>query len=96
MDKSFVVINEDVWHSILEKNEISTSEPEPEQTEELLLHRIANCLHDFPGYAEVHRVTSSTQHWTVENGLLTPTMKVKRPEIQKLYHTEIENMYAGH
>lgn len=30
---------------------------------------------------------------TVENGLLTPTMKVKRKDVAKYFHLQIENMY---
>merc|ERR1711879_479724 len=32
--------------------------------------------------------------WTVEKDLLTPTFKTKRPQLQRYYETEIENMYA--
>ena len=35
-------------------------------------------LHAFPGYAKVRSVTPSLELWTVENGLLTPTLKVRR------------------
>jgi long-chain acyl-CoA synthetase len=52
-------------------------------------------LRDFPGYARIHYLTCVADPWTVENGLLTPTQKVKRNEIEKRYAREIEAMYAG-
>jgi long-chain acyl-CoA synthetase len=52
-------------------------------------------LRDFPGYARIHYLARVTDPWTVENGLLTPTQKVKRNEIEKRYAREIEAMYAG-
>ncbi|MEX2164294.1 MAG: AMP-dependent synthetase/ligase [Sulfuricaulis sp.] len=51
-------------------------------------------LHDFPGYARIHHVANVTEPWTVENGLLTPTLKPKRREIEIRYETEIAAMYA--
>jgi long-chain acyl-CoA synthetase len=33
--------------------------------------------------------------WTVENGLLTPTLKVKRNDVLKRFAREIEAVYAG-
>ncbi|MHB1142031.1 MAG: AMP-dependent synthetase/ligase [Sulfuricaulis sp.] len=52
-------------------------------------------LRDFPGYVRIHYLTRVTDAWTVENGLLTPTQKTKRNEIEKRYAREIEAMYAG-
>jgi long-chain acyl-CoA synthetase len=50
----------------------------------------------FPGYAQVRRVTVSLEPWTVENGILTPTMKVKRAKVMEKFNAEIDAMYMGH
>jgi long-chain acyl-CoA synthetase len=34
--------------------------------------------------------------WTIENGLLTPTLKIKRHVIEKQYANEIKELYRGH
>jgi len=34
--------------------------------------------------------------WTVEEGILTPTMKLKRPVIHQLFAEQITEMYEGH
>lgn len=52
-------------------------------------------LRDFPGYVRIHHLARVMDAWTVENGLLTPTQKTKRNEIEKRYAREIEAMYAG-
>ena len=60
----------------------------------IILQQIAKALRDFPGYAKVRRVLLTLDPWTVENGLLTPTLKTKRQLIMNKYQDEIEAMYA--
>jgi len=60
------------------------------------LARIGAQMRQFPGYAEVRRVTLSRTPWTVENGLLTPTLKLKRTKVMDLFQAELDAMYAGH
>lgn len=50
-------------------------------------------LRTFPGYARIRYLARVPGPWTVENGLLTPTLKVKRGEIERRYAKNIEDMY---
>ncbi len=63
--------------------------------EKLLLARIAAQMKDFPGYAQVRRITATLDPWTVENGLLTPTLKLRRSRVMEKFQAELDQMYTG-
>ena len=50
-------------------------------------------LKDFPGYAKIRHLARVNEAWTVENGLITPTLKLKRNKIEERYAKEIAAMY---
>jgi long-chain acyl-CoA synthetase len=50
-------------------------------------------LHEFPGYARICHIKRLAEPWTVENGLLTPTLKIKRGEVMRRFGADIEAMY---
>lgn len=64
-------------------------------TEELLEHIQAK-MKDFPGYARIHKIAVCTDPWTIDNGLLTPTMKPKRKSIIECNKKLIDELYSGH
>ena len=66
------------------------------EVQKLLLARIAAQMKEFPGYAQVRRITATLDHWTVENGLLTPTLKLRRTRVLEKFHAEMDEMYSGH
>jgi long-chain acyl-CoA synthetase len=66
------------------------------QAQDVILRRIAEQLKSFPGYAQVRRVVLTLEPWTVENGLMTPTLKLKRAKVMERFNAEIDAMYAGH
>jgi long-chain acyl-CoA synthetase len=66
------------------------------EAEKLLLARVAVQMKEFPGYAQVRKITAVLEPWTVEDGLLTPTLKLKRPRVMERFNAEIDRMYAGH
>ncbi len=67
-----------------------------ERAEKLVLARIARQLGAFPGYAQVRRVALLTEPWTVDNGLLTPTLKPRRARILERYADRVDSLYRGH
>ena len=42
---------------------------------------------------KIKKIQLLDENFTIENGLLTPTMKVKRKKVIEKYKTEIENLY---
>jgi long-chain acyl-CoA synthetase len=63
--------------------------------EKAVLARIAKQIETFPGYATIRRAHLSLDPWTVDNGLLTPTLKIKRPQIEMHHEEDIEALYAN-
>ncbi len=61
----------------------------------LLKNQIQQALHDFPGYAKVRRFILADQPWTIENGFLTPTMKLKRQRVEDFYDKQIAQLYES-
>ena len=90
------VLNADHWQKLAAASGLDVSAPRSAQAEKAILGRIAAQIADFPGYAQVRRVTVTLDAWTVENGLLTPTMKLKRTKVMEKFNAEIDGMYAGH
>ena len=43
----------------------------------------------------VRRFTVADAGFTVENGLMTPTLKVRRHKIREMYGMRLEALYAG-
>ena len=58
--------------------------------------RIAGLIKGFPGYAQVRRVAIVDDKWTVDNGLLTPTLKLRRAQVLERYRDRIDELYKGH
>jgi len=46
-------------------------------------------------HEKIHNFVVVKEDWTVENKLLTPTMKIKRNLIEKLYNTNYKTWYEG-
>lgn len=63
---------------------------------QVLCQRAGQRLREFPGYAQVRRVAALQEIWSTENGLLTPTLKLRRNRIQEHYSALIEQLYEGH
>lgn len=48
---------------------------------------------NLPTYQKINSIIISNEDWTIENKILTPTMKIKRNELNKKYQTEYHNWF---
>ena len=65
-----------------------------QETEEKKLTKLANeRLKGFPRYIRIRRVIATKDPWTLEDGLLTPTLKVKRTKVLERFEAEIRRVY---
>lgn len=60
-----------------------------------VLERIAAALKAFPDHAQVRAVSLSLEPWTIAGGLLTPTLKPRRPRLEACFAEEIRALYRG-
>ncbi len=96
---ALLVINPDLWPELARDYGLDPEQPESLSHAPLLrdlVKRIREALVDFPGYAKVRRVALTLEPWSIENGLLTPTMKIKRNQVFAHYRDAVERMYAEH
>ena len=99
---ALVVLNDEVWARTAAANGLQVkwsadaAGKAQDKAEKFLLQRIAAQIKAFPGYAQVRKLTVVNEKWTIDNGFMTPTLKLKRARIFAHYAGEIEEMYKGH
>ena len=95
---AIITIEEDNWQSFATSRSISadTSSLNDEKIKTIFLERINKQLAAFPGYAKIIRAHIVLKPWDIEDGLITPTLKLKRSKIHEKYADEIAELYRGH
>lgn len=96
---ALVVLNMENWKKFSAGQGINVeaaNDAQKEQIEEILLDKIAHQTREFPGYARIHKVAIIPEPWTIDNEMLTPTLKLKRSKIMAHYKDVVETLYEGH
>jgi len=96
---ALVVLNPEAWLQFAKQVNVRHDMPESltdSVVQAEMLEHISDNLRAFPGYAKVHRVLLLQEPWSIENGLLTPTLKVKRAKVVERYAAELKELYEGH
>lgn len=96
---ALVVFNTERWTAEAEKLGIDPYLDyalNDEQVCAAVLQRVSARIREFPGYAQIRRVACYVEPWTVDTGLITPTLKLRRDRIMEQCRVDIENLYAGH
>jgi long-chain acyl-CoA synthetase len=95
---AILVLNPDEWPALAKRYGLDADAEESLGNEKLQAHLVKDIkgrLKDFPGYAKVRRVIPTLDPWTVDNGLLTPTLKVKRARVLDKFSSQIAALYAA-
>lgn len=94
---ALAVLNEESWALWAAENGWDAADPatlRQPAVVQTVLARLQALSSDFPSYAKPRAVGLSTEAWSVENQLLTPTMKVKRKQILERYAADIDALYG--
>jgi long-chain acyl-CoA synthetase len=92
------VLNHDKWKEFAQQVGVRADMPESlhdTRVEQQVLQRIAEQIKGFPGYAKVRRVLLQTEPWSIENGMMTPTLKLKRAKVTGQFSEQIKQLYEG-
>ena len=94
---ALVVLNTDEWIKLANSFVIDPYRNEglnDPRVHSHILSIMKKSLHEFPSYAKIRRVSLSLEQWTVENDLMTPTLKIKRNKVTELNADNIKNIYS--
>ncbi len=94
---ALVVVNPEHFSALCEEVGVDPQDPQINANRSLrakVVKRIRAAAKHFPQYGVPRNVHILHDHWTPENGLLTPTMKLRRRQIQERFAKEIEALYA--
>lgn len=93
---ALIVVEAGHWAGLAQELSVDPADPSSLGDARVLQavgRRVKAALKDFPGYAKIRQVHLSLDPWSIEEGLITPTLKVKRAKVLERFASDIEAMY---
>lgn len=90
------VVNPDEWASFAKSCGVDPASLDNPSVKTSALKRAKTAAGEFPHYALPRAVVLTQEPWTIENGLITPTLKLKRGPLSKKFANVIAQLYATH
>ncbi len=91
---ALLVLDEDVWREVAEEHGLPADDPNAPAARPEILRRLKTHLGDFPAHHQVHGYHAQLTDWTLEQGLLTPTLKLRRERVTAALSAEIAGIYG--
>jgi long-subunit acyl-CoA synthetase (AMP-forming) len=85
---ALVVLAEDLRPKLQQKEVRS-------EVEKTLAELLSKVNQEIADYERLKMLVVAAQPWSIENGCLTPTMKIKRSHIEYSVQHELDNWYAN-
>ena len=93
---AYVVLNKELWAELARSLKLDPADPaslKAADAHKVFLQRIKEATSQFPYYAVPRAVWCTLEPWTIENGMITPTLKLKRTALQGRLGEVIEGVY---
>ena len=94
---AIMVLNPEQWQTLAKQRGLAPDDPESLRDTALRRHLrklVAGYTRDFPGFAQVRDMTLTLAPWTVDNGLLTATLKMRRKRILERHQADVDALYS--
>ena len=94
---ALVVLNTQEWKKLASELKLDADDPlslETRTARQAVLRRVKAAAAGFPNYAVPRQVRLFLEPWSIENGLMTPTLKLKRGPMRIRFADAIESLYA--
>ena len=93
------VLKKDEWAMLCHAEGLDPEDPNSlvaARAKVAVLKRAKAVAHNFPHYALPRAAVLSLTPWTIESGLITPTLKLKRQMLAEHFRDSIDKIYANH
>ncbi len=93
---ALAVLNQEAWFAFAKEIGVRSDMPEAltdSRIQGKILRRMALNLRDFPAYAHVRGLVLLQEPWSIENGSMTPTLKIKREVVIQRHAAQIAKLY---
>ena len=93
---ALLVLNSEHWFTLAKQHQLDAFDTNSLTNKKLhseMIQRLRQLLYSFPAYAKIRRVTLTLEPWTLDNDLLTATLKVKRNKVIEHHQADIDKMY---
>ena len=97
-DAEFAILHDPIFEQVMLVGEgrpfLALLAVAQETDAKTLVARANERLKAFPRWVRVRRCIATREPWSIENGLLTPALKLKRPRVLARFKDAIEAIYA--
>ncbi|MEW5964600.1 MAG: AMP-dependent synthetase/ligase [Pseudomonadota bacterium] len=90
-----ISLSSESWKAIAAAAKVPAADPAHASARDHVLRLLKERLAHLGPHEQVRGVHLTLDQWSVENGLLTPTLKTKRAPLQRMYESDIERIYAA-
>ena len=93
---ALIVLNTELWQAFATGLAVEATDTslQSAHVRKALRSRVNAQTRHLPGYMQIRHVHADLAPWKPENGLLTPTLKIKRSQVYNHYRSVIEAMHA--